>query len=906
MKSRPRREIEFPPKDLPLKDDVRELGALVGEIIREQAGEEVFEDVEDCRTSAIRRREGDRLADEDLDSIISSLSPARAEALVRGFSTWFQVVNLAEKVHRIRRRRDYLRHDSRPQTGSLVETIGALADSGLDLDGCRRLLEGMRIEPVFTAHPTEATRAAILEKQQRIARRLVERLDPSMTPPERRASMERIRAEVTSGWQTEEFPRERPSVADEMENVLFHLSDVLYRIVPPFYEDLEQALVEAYGDEARSTRVPSILRFSSWVGGDLDGNPNVSAATIRDAVVRHRRLVLGLYRREVVQLSRVLTQSPALTGIEPGVLGRLQDYAARFPHTVDVAPARHREMPYRLLLTLIAARLDATVAEQPEGYTGAPEFLDDLGLIGDSLRKNKGEHAGAFALNRLVRRGETFGFHLAALDVRQDARVHRSVAGSLLGIAGWEELPAAERAARVAGALSGPPLDWPGDEQCRAARDVFREIAASRERFGVEAIGPFIVSMTSGADDVLTVLLLARSAGLVDGRGGVPLDVAPLFETVDDLRAAPRIMQSLLDSPLYRTHLASRAERQMVMLGYSDSNKDSGFAASRWALYTAQADLASRLEAARVEPLFFHGRGGTISRGGTRSQSAVMSSPAGTVRGRLRQTEQGEAINSRFGLRSIALRNIELMTSAVATATAWGEPCPDEALGREVMETIASAGRRAFRALVYEDEGFLEYFRRATPIDVIERMPIGSRPARRQAAEGIASLRAIPWVFAWTQSRHYLTGWYGLGAGLEEAVEKHGMRVVERLVRGWPFLRTMLEDAEVVMAKTDLSIAQRYASLAGKPGERHFQTIRKEYRLTESRILDLSGRHELLESGPTLRRSIRLRNPYVDPMSLLQIELLRRWRETDRRDEELLRALRATVHGITRGLQGTG
>ena len=884
---------EFAPKDVPLRDDVRILGALVGDVIREQCGDQFFQRVERARLAAIAG------SDDELHALVTGLPAREAETLLRAFSTYFEVVNLAERIHRIRRRRDYLRSASGPQEGSIADAIARLAAAGLKEREIGTLLQRLRIEPVFTAHPTEATRRTLLEKEQVIGRLLVERLDPSRTPDEERAALARIREEITATWQTDPQPSARPTVMDELENVLFYLTDVVYRIVPPFSEELEQAVHAQYRVE-----VPTrpLLRFGSWVGGDMDGNPNVGGDTLRAALERQRELVLARYAREAAELAGRLSQSGARTGVSDAVRDRIAAYSARFPQALAAISSRYHDMPYRVLFSLIAARLKA------DGYASSLELEQDLGLVIASLRAHRGEHAGLFAVERLLRRVETFGFHLATIDTRQHSQVHRAVVATLLGDPAWESRSADERAARLREALQrGAQPAGPPDAGATRTLDVFRAIADSRARFGPHAVGPYIISMAEGVDDVLAVLLLATWGGL-ESEG---LDVAPLFETVADLEHAARVMQSLFRDSYYREHLAQRDMRQIVMIGYSDSNKGAGIGSARWALHGAQAALVETAATAGVELTFFHGRGGTVSRGGGRIANMILSAPAGSVHGHFRVTEQGEAINAKYGLRGIAMRTLEQMTSAVMLASALPRNTdPRETRWKEVMDGIARDSRAAYRALVYDDPEFVEYFRLATPIDVIQRMEIGSRPASRQndsdPRHEIERLRAIPWVFAWTQSRHVLPGWYGLGTALDRAVERHGTDLLTEMVRDWPFLRALIDDVEMVLATAQLPIAARYASLAGALGERYFPTIRAEFDRAVDNVLRLKQTPALLAADPVLQRSIGLRNPYVAPMSLLQIDLLGRWRATGRSDEDLFRALLASVRGIAQGLQSTG
>ena len=913
-----RERILFPPKDEPLRADVSVLGGLVGEVIREQGGDELFQWVEAARTAAIRRREGDPSGEEDLVAVIRDRSPQEAEQLVRSFSTYFQVVNMAEKVHRIRRRRDYLR-EGRPQPESLHDVVTRLQEAGLALSSLLELLARLSVEPVFTAHPSQATRATLLEKQQRIARSLVDRLDPSLTPEEERAALERIRAEVTAGWQTEEHQRERPSVLEELDHVLFHLVEIVYRVVPPFYESLLDALSKVYdavawaGDGAADAaasgpRLPNILNFASWVGGDMDGNPNVTADTIRDALAEQRAMILYRYRSECQELASRLSQSLSRVSLNDAVLARVDAYRTLLEETYESIPTRYRDMPYRVLLRLMAGRLDATIAGDPAGYAAGEELCEDLRLILRSLVANQGAHAGAFAVRRALRRAETFGFHLATLDVRQNASVHRRVLARLLAADNWMERPAEERARLLGDVLAGEEdISDVTDAETQRTLDVFRAIGECQARYGTRAIGPYIISMAAGPDDILSVLVLARRAGLVDGSGSVPLDIAPLLETVGDLESAGAVLRALFTDEAYRGHLEGRGRQQIVMVGYSDSNKDGGLAASRWALRCAQEDMVEASRAADVRLTIFHGRGGTIGRGGGKTHHAVLAAPRGAVDGRLRITEQGEVIDDKYGLRGIAQRTLERTVGAVMMTSAI-EPEGDdrEERWRSIMRQVAEASREAYVSLVYEDTRFKRYFRSATPIDVIERMPIGSRPPSRSGGDRIEDLRAIPWVFAWTQSRHLLPGWFGLGSGLRRVVERFGEDAVRDMVTGWSFMQLLVDDAEMVLAKADMPIAARYSLLADDVGSEIFPIIRSEHELTVQMVTLMKGTGALLDQEPTLQRSIRLRNPYVDPMSLLQIDLLRRWRDSGREDGGLFDALLSTVRGIAHGLQNTG
>jgi phosphoenolpyruvate carboxylase len=901
-----RDDIVFEEKDAPLRADVNRLGAVVGDMVREQEGEALFDRVEAARQAAIARRAGEPGAEAALDAALGGRDPGEATALVRAFATYFRVVNRAEQIHRIRRRRDYDRDPATAPPGSLRAALEALREAGVGPGAVAEALGRVVIEPVLTAHPTEATRRTILQKEQRIARLLLRLDDPTQTPVERAMLEARIRMEVTAAWQTATHAAARPTVENEREHVLYYLLSTLYEVVPALHEALGAAVAAVFGDRVAVPDRPPV-RFGSWVGGDMDGNPAVSAETIRSTLAAHRDAILARYRAEAGQLAAALTQSTSRVPAADGVLGRVAEYGRRFPDALAAVPPRHREMPYRVLCRLLQARLDATLARTGDGYAGPGELEADLEAIAASLAAHRGAHAGLFLVERALRRVRTFGFHLATLDVRQDARVLREAVAAMLGRDDWPGLPPAARleALRDPGVLGEPAAEGLADV-AREALAVFRAIAGCRAEHGPGAVGPYIISMAGGADDVVAVLRLAAAAGLRDPSGVVPLDVAPLFETVEDLGAAPGTMARLWDEAGYREHLTARAGGQVVMIGYSDSAKDGGIVASRWALHQAQADLAALAAERGVGLTLFHGRGGTVARGGSPPHRAVLAAPAGAVAGRFRLTEQGESIDARYGLRGIAFRTLERLTGAVLQATARPQrPAPPPAWPA-MMETFTRESRRAWRALVYERPAFPTYFREATPIDVIERMAIGSRPASRRQGEGLEHLRAIPWVFAWTQSRHMLPGWYGAGAGLAALVDAHGLAEVARVAAEWPFLGTLLDDVETGLAKADLGVAARYAALSPAAGEEVFPVIRAEFDRAADLVLRLRGAGELLERDPTLRRAIRLRNPYVDPMSFLQIDLLAAWRAGGRADDRLLEALLETVNGIAQGLQSTG
>lgn len=890
--------------DAPLREDVGRIGAMVGQMLAEQRGEAFFKRIESVRTAAIGRRREDAPVT-TLAGTLDGMEPVDAEALARAFATYFQGVNIAERVHRIRRRRDYQREGGAPQPESLLDVLGKLKAQGVQSQELLQWLDRLHVEPVFTAHPTEAVRRSLLEKEQAIVAALVEDFDSRRTPQERRDDDARIFMALSSGWQTAEASPIQPTVQDEHHHVGFYIANPLYRVVPAFYKALAEALKEVYGVTAP---LPRLLSFATWVGGDMDGNPNVGADTIEQSLATQRAQVIEHYRHDVALLARLLSQTESRVGVDPRIEQRLHDYRERFPGAASEIRPRHADMPYRSLLTLIGARLEASVdQEHPEGYTSADELSDDLQLIAGSLVAHHGQHAGAAEVNRIIRRVRTFGLHLARLDIRQDSSVHDEALSALLDDDDWSGRNAEDRASRLQACASGEQsLEGAPNESAERMRAVFQTLQRTRQRYGTQAIGMYIISMARSAADVLAVLALARDGDLVQDDGAVPLDIAPLFETVDDLKNAPTSLQALLDDPVYREHLRHRDDRQWVMLGYSDSGKDGGTLASRWGLQVAQVDLMSVARQAGIQLAFFHGRGGSASRGGARTTPALMSSPRGSVAGVLRVTEQGEVIHRKYGIRALALRNLEQMVGAVLRASLRPrESEPREAQWIERMDALAASSREKYRGFV-DKEGFVEYFRTATPIDVIERMTLGSRPSSRRSMRGVQDLRAIPWVFSWTQCRSIFTGWYGLGTALEQGVADYGEAAMVEMARDWPFLSNALDDVEMVLAKCDLDIAEAFSKLSGDLHEPFFSLIREEFERTRHWLLRLKQIDTLLAGSPRLARSIELRNPYIDPMSLLQVDLLKRWRDGGSDDEQLLQALVACVNGVSQGLQNTG
>ena len=904
-----RQGIFFPLKDAALREDVHTLGGLVGEVVREQGGEALFHIVEADRQDAIARREGNSEAAVRLLVRTQNRPAAEAQELVRAFSTWFQMVNMAEKVHRIRRRRQYLADSTAIQPEGIDEALTRLKAKGYSLQDVGKLLGQLSVQPVLAAHPTESTRRTVLRKQKRLARILFSRLGPSQTPSEIRRTLDRIRAEITSAWQTAENSRDRLTVADEREHVLFFLIEVLYQIVAVFYEEIEAGLIKAYGDEAVGFVVPEIVGFGSWVGGDMDGNPDVHAKTIRETLIRHHQLIVNRYFLECQQLAENLSQSATRIDISPALQARIDQYLQMLPGAQSLTPVRHDRMPYRVFLGQVMERLRASYEGRQHHYETAQEFLEDIELVATSLEENKGQHAGLFQVRRLWRRARTFGFHLATLDIRQHAGIHRAVVGHGLGEASWVAKTPSERASRLREALlrdesPGNVLDGNG----KRTLWVFEALVHCQARYGQKAIGSYVVSRAQDVDDVLSVLLLARWADAVDRHTGeVPVDVTPLFESATALERCGETMRQLYEEPVYRKHLESRGNRQVVMIGYSDSNKESGVATSRWQVRKAQEALIETAEKAGIALTIFHGRSVSSSRGGSRTEVLVRTMPPGALRGGLKITEQGELINDKYGLRPIALRVFEQAFNAMSLS-ASGITTPERVLPswRDVMETVAREGRQAYRSIVHEDPEFHEFFRQVTPLDVIERMQIGSRATAHRDVSGIAGIRAIPWAFAWSQCRYMIPGWFGFGSALTAAERQYGDAILGEMHAHWYYFENLIDDVEIAVARADMDIATYYDGLVEPRLARFIAALRGEHELVKRYVLKLKGSARLLDADPTLQRSIKLRNPYLDPMHLMQVDLLRRWRSGNRADSEVFAALVSSVNGISQGLQGAG
>ena len=908
-----------------LSDQIHLLGDTLGETIVEQEGRPLFELVEEIRALAKAFRAGDAAAGERLNARVAGLSLAEAHGVAKAFAAYFQLVNLAEEQERLRILRERTRAadaSGAPMGETLADAFSTLAREGIGADETQALLDRLRVMPVFTAHPTEAKRRTVLFKHDRLSGILARLETEGLLPDERRDAILGLREEIVSLWQTDETRSHRIGVLDEVRNGLYYFEATLFDLVPRMQARLRRALESAYPE--RAFRVPIVLRFGSWIGGDRDGNPYVTLEVTEQALREHQLMALRLHQRSLERIGNHLSSS-GRRGTTPALRESLEVDALLFPEEARRARERYPDQPYRQKLALVRTKLGATAeaAARPwradhrprsGAYRNAEEFLADLALVRESLREHRGERLAEGRLADVVAQAECFGFHLATLDLRQHSASQTEALEEIFdryGASGYREWSEERRIEILTGELLGSrpltPAHLDFSPATRESVELFRLVRRAHERVGPRSIDCFVISMTRHASDVLAVLLLARDAGVAEG-----LDVVPLFETVADLQRAPEILGRLLDNPAYMRHLEARGRAQQVMIGYSDSNKDAGYLAANWELHLAQRRLPALCQERGVRLTLFHGRGGTAGRGGGRTNHAILAQPPESVQGRLKLTEQGETVTARYAVPALAERHLEQLLHAVIVASGKRPRSSPSRNGawEQALNDLAARSAAAYRELV-RAAPTLDYFRQATPIDAISQLNLGSRPARRAGGAGIEDLRAIPWVFAWTQSRVTLPGWYGIGAAVAGWAGTHVERLelLATMYREWLFFRTVMDNAQMSMRKADMRIAELYASLAGEEVRAAvFPRLREEFERTESALLRLTGQRDLLDREPWLQRSIRVRNPYIDPMNAVQVALLRRLRVTSdaAEAEELRTAILASVNGIAAGLRNTG
>ena len=945
-------------RDMPLRQDIRLLGEMLGYAIQQHGGKHVFEMVERLRLNCRRLRECTRslagasaaeaasyqqeiaALDREITQIVEDCDLETAIDVIRAFTVYFHLINTAEQYHRIRRRHAYERANMPEiQRGSLADLGKTLRE--LDAETIQQLLDQLSIELVFTAHPTEATRRSLITKLRKIAD-LLEAHDAfaQMTPRQQQNWQRDLANTIALLWRTDSIRHVRLQPLDEIKMGSYYLDEALHTAVPELYSQLEQVLRSAQA--GKEFHVPPFLRLGSWIGGDQDGNPNVLPTTMLQALALQHAHIIEHYRTSIEALAAQYSQSLQYCSIT-------EDLAASIAHDAQHLADYDRELgsqtaqePYRRKLSFMWKRLSALVttgAEQAESYPyhSPAELLRDLELVHESLLKDGEVELAQGQLATLIRQVQVFGFHFAALDVRQHSERHASALAELLRVSGllqqdYRDLAEPERVRLLETLLSDPRVLPRQQLQLSAETNhvlqTFEAIRQARQEFGEEAITCYIISMARAVSDLLEVLFFCKETGIT------ALPIVPLFETIEDLRSCTGILESAFDLPVYRTHVQACCNKQQVMLGYSDSSKDGGILTSSWELYQAQGRLAELSARYQISITLFHGRGGAIGRGGGPIYDAILGQPPGSVNGHIRITEQGEMLSFKYGLPAIALRNLELVVAGVIKAS-----LPDDTLSQsrsvqeqrqrwaEIMTNLSASAYIYYRRLIYDDPDFLRFFEQATPILELGWLNLGSRPARRSRGRNLEELRAIPWVFSWMQSRYVLPSWYGVGHALEEYLSGHpeGLKELQQMYQEWPFMRAFLDNMQMTLSKADLHIARHYATLVDDTAlrARLSREIDAEYERTERLLLAITGGQALLDTNRVLQLSIRRRNPYVDPLSYFQVALLRRLRAlggpmmqgeqtlltTSPEEKERARltyAVLLTINGIAAGLRNTG
>jgi phosphoenolpyruvate carboxylase len=912
-------------KDVPLREDIRLLGRILGDTLREQDGVETFDLVESVRRAAVRfRKTHDERDGDQLEQMLDNLSPGDTLAVVRAFSYFSQLCNIAEDLHHNRRRRAHLKAGSKPQQGSMQLALDRVQEKNVSAEAMQEFLDKALISPVLTAHPTEVQRKSILDCQLVISRILAERDRLDMTPEEIETNEETLRRFVLILWQTRMLRTTKLTVPDEIKNGLTYYSYTFLTEVPQMYANLEKQLEQRFG---KQMVIPPFLRIGSWIGGDRDGNPFVTHDVMHNAAERQSALILEHYLSETNLLGHRLSLSTRMVDVSD----ELANFSAQSP---DDAVSREDE-PYRRALIAIYARLAATAKQlghrsahlrpvdpDAQPYTDVQEFIGELDILIDSLHQHHGTYLARGRLANLRRAAEVFGFHLAPLDMRQHSGIHEQVVSELLeqgaGQAGYSELDESARRETLLAALSaGKHLVTEMEQFSHTAQGELRIMHTAAEihrRFGRAALPNYVISKTDDVSDMLEVALILQQAQLLEDckQPQLHINIIPLFETIADLRGCGKIMDELFSIPYYRELLKSRGNTQEVMLGYSDSNKDGGYLTANWELYKAELQLVEVFEKHGIELRLFHGRGGTVGRGGGPSFQAILAQPPGSVNAQIRITEQGEVIGSKYSDPEIGRRNLEILLAATMEATLLHQHGDDSTMPEyhRIVEGLSQDAFTAYRKLVYETPGFEDFFFAATPIHEIAELNIGSRPSSRKASNKIEDLRAIPWVFSWSLTRVILPGWYGFGSAIEKFLEQEGdagLKQLQAMNRDWAFFRGLLSNMDMVLAKTDMGIASRYAELMPDEALRDqiFDMIEAEWMRTVEVLFAITGASSLLQDNPTLARSLTNRTPYIDPLNHLQVSLLHRHREGDN-DERVKRAIHLTINGIAAGLRNSG
>jgi phosphoenolpyruvate carboxylase len=933
--------MNLPYNDKDLRSRVRLFGTLLGNVLRSQAGYHVFHAVETLRKGYINLRKQDNPRKrEQLTRVIQNLEPDTATNVVRAFSTYFSLVNLAEEAFQHRLRRRMVRANGPLWYGSFRETLREFKAQGVTLSELNQLLAELTYTPVFTAHPTEAKRRTILETLRRIFLRAEKLNDPRLSKREREEINDNLETDIQVLWKTDEVRVHRPKVADEIRNAMFYFRECLYESVPAMYRNLEKAVRDIYGDELGDAdiQLPTMVRFGSWVGGDRDGNPYVKPETTEFALRMHMREIIVTYLIHINRLGHLLTHSDQICPPSDAMHKSLecdQEYCAK---AFEDNPNRYIHEPYRRKLHIMAYRLEQNlrlVKSRLEEHTSKPvggqyeseqELLNDLYMIRDSLISHGDKKVADRELKDLIRLVETFGFYLMQLDVRQESTRHTDAVTEVLqntvGIdyASLEEPDRLKTLADVISNVQQHSIDTSVySEETRETLDVFRVMKKMQQEVSERAFGTYVISMTHQASHVMEVMFLGALAGLAGKDNGAwhcDIRISPLFETVEDLAHIEPVMTALLGNEVYADLLNASGNIQEVMLGYSDSCKDGGILASSWNLYQAQEKLTALAQKFQIRCRIFHGRGGTIGRGGGPTHDSILSQPPGTVRGQIKFTEQGEVLSYKYSNAETAVYELGMGLSGLMKGSlSLVKPVANTSeQHRQIMQELTSMGEDCYRKLVYGSEGFLDYFYEATPVTEIGLLNIGSRPSHRKKSDrSMGSIRAIPWVFGWAQSRHTLPAWYGIGHALKQW---HGgdagrLQQLQDMYRDWPFFRALLSNTQMALFKGDMELAEEYSRLYDNPERagRIYTDVKTEYARTLDNVLTVTGQDSLMADNPTLAVSLTRRNPYLDPLNHIQITLLQRCRDEGLDDENRqlwLNSLLRTINAIAAGMRNTG
>lgn len=914
-----------------LRRDVRFLGNILGEVLVHQGGNELLDVVEKIRetSKALRAEYTPELYQEFLN-MIKQLDSEKRHQVIRAFAVYFQLVNIAEQNHRIRRKRDYERSAGETvQPGSIEMAVKTLKEKGFEYNDVQDILSSLSLELVMTAHPTEAMRRVILDIHKRISEDVMLLDNPILTLREREQLREKLLNEVITLWQTDELRDRKPTVLDEVRNGMYYFHETLFHVLPDVYEELERCLQKYYPEHR--WHVPTYLKFGSWIGGDRDGNPSVTSDVTWETLRVQRKLAIREYKRILIELMGNLSFSTNIVNVSEELLASIEE--DRKHVVIKKADIwRNEKEPYRIKLAYMITKLNNVLDEsklgQPDRYDSPEELIRDLEVIDCSLRHHYADYVADTYIKKTIRQVELFGFHTATLDIRQHSQEHENAMTEILAhmniVEDYSALSEEEKINLLADLLNDPrPLTsshFKYSENTHECLEVYRTIYRAQQEYGKNCINSYLISMTRGASDLLEVMVLAKEVGLYrtepDGTVVCSIQSVPLFETIDDLHAAPQIMKRLFDLPVYRRSVLARNDVQEIMLGYSDSNKDGGVVTANWELLVAMNEITAMSKDYGVKLKFFHGRGGALGRGGMTLNRSILAQPSHTIGGGIKITEQGEVISSRYSLKGIAYRSLEQATSALltsATAARTEKVDEKEEEWKEIIKEISEVSLEKYQDLIFRDEDFFNFFKETTPLPEIGELNIGSRPSKRKNSDRFEDLRAIPWVFAWTQSRYLFPAWYAAGTGLQSFYKgkEENLKILQDMYNNYPFFNTLIDTVQMAVAKADMNISKQYTYMVKdeEVRDRIVGLIKEEYKLTKDLLLKVTGQQEILDNVPVIQESIRLRNPYVDPLSYLQVRLLselREIREQDGDDTELLREVLLTINGIAAGLRNTG